>query len=93
MFYREDLNRLPYLTQCIKEGMRMHAPVPMFGRELTRDLTIGGVTLPKDARINVNTYCVHHNPHVWGADHMVCNHDHIVASTAKWFITWYPSNC
>ena len=52
----------------------MHAPVPGFGRELTRDLTIGGVTLPKHTRIGISVYCVHHNPHVWGEDHMVCHY-------------------
>ena len=71
MNYRKNLGKLPYLTQCIKEGMRMHAPVPGITRELAREVTIGGVDLPRCTHVFVAINALHHNWHVWGDDHMV----------------------
>ena len=49
----------------------MHAPVPGFTRELSRELSIGGIELPRCTRVNISVYSLHHNSHVWGDDHMV----------------------
>ena len=65
------MNKLPYLTQCIKEAMRLHSPVPFITRELSRLLTVDGVTFPKYTMLGIHIYALHHNPHVWGHDHMV----------------------
>ncbi len=75
-FVRDDLSKLPFLTQCIKEAMRVHSPVPGIGRELSQPLTIGGVLFPKHTQFVVHIFSLHHNPHVWGEDHMVrtCRH-------------------
>ena len=63
--------RLKYLTMCIKEALRMHGPVPVVQRELTKDFDLDGVTIPPGCTIEVPIYCVHHNPAIWGDDHMV----------------------
>ena len=49
----------------------MHAPVPGITREISRPVTIDGITFPKFSRLSVSIYALHHNPHVWGEDHMV----------------------
>ena len=49
----------------------MHAPVPGITRELSQELTIDGVALPRCTLVNISVYSVHHNWHVWGDDHMV----------------------
>ena len=40
---RGDLSKLEYLTQVIKEGMRLHCPVPFIQRQLTQPATIEGL--------------------------------------------------
>ena len=63
---------LPYLTMCIKESMRLHSPVPFIGRDVLEDLVLPGVgTIPAKSAVYINIYGLHHNPHVWGEDHMV----------------------
>ncbi|XP_060068964.1 ultra-long-chain fatty acid omega-hydroxylase-like isoform X2 [Ylistrum balloti] len=61
----DDLPKLEYLTMCIKEGMRLHSPVPFIQRESTRDFTIDGKTLPPGTSLSCSIFSVHHNPTVW----------------------------
>ncbi|XP_035694462.1 cytochrome P450 4F6-like [Branchiostoma floridae] len=65
-----DLHKLPYLTMCLKEAMRLHTPVPMITRATLEDTVIDGVTVPKGFDIGIHLYGLHHNPAVWGPDHM-----------------------
>ena len=68
---RDDMNRLPYLTQCVKESLRLWSPVPTIARQISRPLTIDGITLPPHTFFNINILALHHNPEVWGEDHDV----------------------
>ncbi|XP_060083496.1 cytochrome P450 4A25-like [Ylistrum balloti] len=61
----EDLSKLQYLAQCIKEGMRLYTPVPFIQRRLTKDIKMQDCTLPNGALITLHLYNLHHNPHVW----------------------------
>ena len=61
------------MTQCIKESMRVHPPVPFVGRQLSKDVEINGVTIPKHTNVEINIFGIHHNPLVWGEDHEVYN--------------------
>ena len=49
----------------------MHPPVPFVGRQMSKDFEVGGHVIPKDTSVGVSIYALHHNPHVWGDDHMV----------------------
>lgn len=66
----DDLPKLEYLSMCIKEGMRLHAPVPFIQRVATKSITIDGNTFPAGTPLSVNIYSLHHNPEVW-EDHEV----------------------
>ena len=45
---RDDLPKLSYLSQCVKESMRIHPPVPNVGRQITKPLTFpDGRTVPE----------------------------------------------
>ena len=62
---------MPYLYQCIREAMRVHSPVPTYGRELENEVVVDGVTLKPGSKVQIVNFCIHHNKHVWGDDHMV----------------------
>ena len=53
--FRDDIPKLEYLTMCIKEGMRLHCPVPIVNRHLSKELNIGDRVLPKGTAIQVGT--------------------------------------
>ena len=64
------MNRIPYLTMCIKEGMRCHNPVPNVARELTKPLVLDGVELLPGTAVNIqigncaDSYCIKYKvPH------------------------------
>ena len=43
---RDDLSRLQYVSMCIKEALRLHTPVPMIERMITKDMYIDGYFVP-----------------------------------------------
>ncbi|XP_071476283.1 ultra-long-chain fatty acid omega-hydroxylase-like [Diadema antillarum] len=65
----EDLKKLTYTTQCLRESMRLYVNVPSF-RVMRESLKVNGFTVPAGTNVMVNNYQVHHNPDVWGDDHM-----------------------
>jgi cytochrome P450 len=69
-FFRADLDRLEFLTQCIKEGMRLHSPVPGIMRVNLSPVEIENHVIPAESIIAISIYSLHHNPAVWGEDHM-----------------------
>lgn len=56
---------MEYLTRCIKEGLRLHCPVPFVQRKTTKELQIDDVTLPAGTSFTIHIYNLHHNPQVW----------------------------
>lgn len=57
-----DLPRLTYLRQVIEESMRVYPTVYAMDRTTTKDLEIGGYTVPKGKTIFVSPWCMHHDP-------------------------------
>lgn len=64
-----DLSRMPYLTMCIKEAIRIHSPVHWIGREVQKPFELYGLTLRPGTLVDISIYGLHHNPMVWGEDH------------------------
>nr|XP_040043184.1 cytochrome P450 4F3 [Gasterosteus aculeatus aculeatus] len=66
----EDLSNLPFTTMCIRESLRLHAPVQAVTRTYTRDMELPGHrTVPAGAICLVSIYGTHHNPAVWTDPH------------------------
>ncbi|XP_029306483.1 cytochrome P450 4F3 isoform X2 [Cottoperca gobio] len=66
----EDLSNLPFTTMCIRESLRLHAPVQAVTRKYTKDMTLPGErTVPKGVISLVSIYGTHHNPAVWTDPH------------------------
>jgi cytochrome P450 len=57
--------RLPYLEAVLQETMRLHPPVPLVHRKLTRDFELKGYTLPAGTLVGVVTYLAHHLPETY----------------------------
>ncbi|WAQ95758.1 CP4V2-like protein [Mya arenaria] len=55
----DDLKELKYLECCIKEALRLFPSVPVFGRSLTEDTTIGGVFLGKGTSALIVPAAIH----------------------------------
>ncbi|XP_048743248.2 ultra-long-chain fatty acid omega-hydroxylase-like isoform X2 [Ostrea edulis] len=60
-----DLAKLSYLTQCIKESMRMYPPVTFVQRVTTKDTMLDGHPIPSGTTIGIQIYNLHHNKAVW----------------------------
>lgn len=46
----EHTQALVYVTQCMKEALRIYPPIVLASRQLTEDLHVDGVTVPKGVR-------------------------------------------
>ncbi|XP_072033186.1 uncharacterized protein [Amphiura filiformis] len=62
----EDLNKLPYLTMCLKESLRLHPPVPIINRKVDRQINLeDGRVIPPGTPVGVAIYGLHHNGNIW----------------------------
>ena len=60
------MSKLPYLTQCIRESMRVTPPVPAIFRETTKAFKLPDCrNVPAGSWIGIGIYMVHHNEEVW----------------------------
>jgi cytochrome P450 len=58
----EDLPKLPYALQIVKESMRLYPPAYVTSRMASRDVTIAGHDFPKGALMVINIMGMHRSP-------------------------------
>ncbi len=61
----EDLEQLSTLGLCMKEALRMIAPVPGMPRKTVKDCEFKGYLIPKGSLVNVFNDFTHHMPEYW----------------------------
>ncbi|ORX55716.1 cytochrome P-450 cyp509A1 [Hesseltinella vesiculosa] len=63
----EDIKKMDYLMCVIKETLRVNPSVISLvtPRITTEDVDLAGTFIPKNTKITVNIYELHHNPQVW----------------------------
>ncbi|MFF4229067.1 cytochrome P450 [Streptomyces sp. NPDC001820] len=60
-----DLDALPYLTQVLKEAMRLYPAGPVIGRRAVAAAEVGGHTIPAGADVIVAPWVTHRHPRYW----------------------------
>ncbi|BAY18324.1 cytochrome P450 [Anabaenopsis circularis NIES-21] len=58
----EDLGKLVYTQQVIKESMRLYPPVSLMGREAAVDTQIGDYEIPQGTSIMISQWVMHRHP-------------------------------
>lgn len=58
----EDLARLPYTLQVVKEAMRLYPPAYVIGRVALRDVEVAGFFVPSGTYVIISPYVMHRNP-------------------------------
>ncbi|AWZ09568.1 MULTISPECIES: cytochrome P450 [unclassified Streptomyces] len=60
-----DLDRLPYLTQVLKEAMRLYPAAPTIGRRSVAATEVDGHTIPAGADVILAPWVTHRHPRYW----------------------------
>jgi len=58
----DDLARLPYTLQVLKEVMRLYPPAYALARQAMQDVVIGGFQVTRGAIVLLSPYLLHHDP-------------------------------
>ncbi|CAG9770987.1 unnamed protein product [Ceutorhynchus assimilis] len=65
----DQVNRMHYLEQCLKETMRLMPSIPLVARELTTDVTLENHTIPAGTNIFISPYATQRLAHIFPNPH------------------------
>jgi cytochrome P450/NADPH-cytochrome P450 reductase len=89
----QQVTQLTYITQVLKEALRMWPPAPAYGITPLNDETIGGkYRLKKNTFVTVLVLALHRDPSVWGPNPDAFNPDNFSreAEAARPVNAWKP---
>ncbi|XP_077981466.1 leukotriene-B4 omega-hydroxylase 3-like [Glandiceps talaboti] len=63
----DDLGKIPFLTMCLKESMRLHPIVPFIARQNINPVKFPeqNVTIPPGHLLGISIIGLHHHPEIW----------------------------
>ncbi len=61
----EDLHRLPYTLQVIKEVLRLYPPAPFYVRDAVAADSLCGYAIPAGGAVMMSPYFTHRHPDFW----------------------------
>lgn len=61
----DELTKVARLEMCLKEAMRLHAPIPGIQRQAVRDVEIMGHLIPAGTQVVLNVMMTHRLPDIW----------------------------
>jgi cytochrome P450 len=68
----EQINRLEYLDQVIKEALRLYPPIHAGNRHSSEDVVLAGYKIPKDTRVMHSIYLSHRDERYWPEPDKFC---------------------
>ncbi|VUC31721.1 unnamed protein product [Clonostachys rosea] len=89
-----DALKLPFLQVCIKEALRVFAPVPMGLPRVASEggLTVGDRHFPAGTILSINPWVMMRDKEIWGPDAREFNPDRWLSDNAssldKYFMPW-----
>ena len=61
----ETIQKLQYISQVVKETVRLATTVPFIFRQLSKEVVVDGLLLTEGTWIAVSLWGIHHNPDYW----------------------------
>ncbi|GAQ42217.1 cytochrome P450 [Aspergillus tubingensis] len=84
----QELEKIPYLTACVKESLRIAMPVPgrlprVVPHNLGEPFVVEGQVIPPGTIVSMSAYTMHTSEEVWGPDARAFNPDRWLQPGAK----------
>ena len=81
----DAMQALPWLGATLKEAMRLYPPVAaVMTRRLTREIELGGVTLPARTLVRVTPWLLHRDPRWWPREPAAFRPERFMPATDGW---------
>ncbi|XP_073494643.1 cholesterol 24-hydroxylase-like isoform X1 [Phyllobates terribilis] len=85
----DDLEQFEYLTQVLKETLRLYPPAPGTSRALENEIVIDGVRIPPRVTVMVNSYIMGRLDHCYH-DPLIFNPDRFHPDEARPYFSYFP---
>lgn len=60
-----DLKKLQFIQCCVQEGLRLCPPASLIARQLTKDIEVDGLIIPRATRVWLPACYIHRDPDTW----------------------------